>query len=509
MKRKDLNHLKIDAIAFQSDSNSFTGKTIDGIYIASKYTEEDIALLEDIDLAAGFAPYVRGIDTLMYVQKPWQIKQPLHEIVAENCNTFYHNQLAEHQKEITLALHTITQKGLDSSSLNAEQLTEHTGVILDTVEDMKVLLHQLPLSEIAVSIQTGEAILPILAFYIVAAQEQGIDTKTLNGNLYFDGLEINQNSSAFHASTSTKIHRDSLVYMRQYMPKFNVLSFSNNSLKQLNVTADQEVAFTLIQGIHYIKMGLEAQIPIDYLASHLSFSWTVGLNHFMEIAKMRAARLLWAKLIKPFNPKNEQSLALHIHAQTAIDTKVTTAAIDHLTPSTIEAATAVFGGVQSLQIQTSTSDMAFAIHHFLELETKSCKTIDPWAGSYYVEKLTLDIADKAWSLLEEMKELELAEINPVVTHILHKTKATTLAEEQTDTEKKPTPDAVNKIQLIKHQYSKRLEQIKSNRDTQKVQVALTQLTAGKATQEGNLLALAIEAARERATIAEIQKALAL
>lgn len=507
MKRKDLNHLKIDATAFQSKTDSTTSKTVDGIRIESRYTEEAIALLEDIDLAAGFAPYVRGIDALMYVQKPWQIKQSSPEIEAEKCNRFYRNQVAKHEKEITLDLHAITQKGLESPSLNAEQTTDSTGVILDTVEDMKVLLNQLPLSEISVSIQTGEAILPILAFYIVAAQELGIDTQALRGDLHYDGLEINQNSLAFNSSTSTKIHTDSLVYMHQYMPKFNVLSFSNNTLKRLNVTADQEVAFSLIQGLQLIKIGLQAQIPIDYLASHLSFTWTLGLNHFMEIAKMRAARLLWSKLIKPFNPKNEQSLALHINTQTASDTKVTTNPIDHLTPSTIEAATAVFGGVQSLQIQTSlsaNSDMTNAIHHYLELETKSCKTIDPWAGSYYVEKLTLDIADKAWNLIEEMKELELTEIHPALIRSLEVSKSEKVIEEQTNTEKKPAFDAV----IIK-QYSERLEQLKANRDVQKVQAALTQLTANKSTSEDNLVALAIEAARARATIEEIQTALAL
>ncbi|WP_158961250.1 methylmalonyl-CoA mutase family protein [Myroides fluvii] len=473
MKRKDVQHLNLNSTSFNTASTPSVSTTIEGMVIQQKYEKEDIEALDAVDFAAGFAPYVRGISPLMYVQQPWEIQLLPATNQLEAGNISYRKQIALGQKHLLFDLSPSTSAG---------------GFSIHTVEDVKILIDQLPLAEITATIRTNEALLPLLAMYIVAAQEQGIDTKFLRGNLQYDAFD-------FAPNTITPLHKailDSLDYTYQHMPHFKVLSLSNHHLKKKKLSADQEIAYSLAQGLTYIKSGVSEKIPIDYIASQVTFSWYTGVNYFMEIAKMRATRWLWSRLVHSFHPKSEQSLALTIQTQTerwGADTK------DDLTRVTTASTTAVFGGTQALAIafdHTAYGEhTALQLHQFMQEEMKATKTVDPWAGSYYVEHTTLALAEKAWNILEE-----ICPTDDLVAISLQKEHET--QQQQNGDTTAFFPDTMQK---------ERQAVIKVERDTQKVEWALTQLTQGVSNPTHNLLALAIEAVKVRATTEEIQRAL--
>ena len=469
MKRKDLQHLNLDSVSLSTASTSSATTAIEGLVIQKKYTEGDIEALETIDFAAGFAPYVRGISPLMYVQQPWQIQLIPATNQVEAANSSYRKQIALGQKNLLFDLSSSTSAG---------------GLTIYTVEDVKILFNQLPLTEISATIRTNEALLPLLAMYIVAAQEQGIETKLLRGNLQYDVLDFTVESTP----SLQKAILDSLNYTYRHMPHFKVLSLSNQHLKKGNFTADQEIAYSLAQGLTYIKAGVDAQIPIDSIASQFTFSWYAGANYFMEIAKMRAARLVWSRLIQSFHPKNEQSLALTIQTQTELWGKEIN---NDLTRVTTASTAAIFGGTQALAIAFDHpaygEHTALQLHQFIQSEMKATKTVDPWAGSYYVEHTTLALAEKAWNILEAITSME--DITPQEEQDIRKqnTQTTTLA--------------------VDEEQMKRLAITKAQRNTQKVEETLTRLTQAVANPNSNLLTVTIEAVKERATVEEIQLAL--
>ncbi|WP_410880066.1 methylmalonyl-CoA mutase family protein [Myroides sp. DW712] len=476
MKRKDLQHLKWDASSFPTPSTAIVGTTPTGTPNQQHYTEEDIECLEEIDFAAGFAPFVRGISPLMYVQQPWKIQHALQNNTLEEANSFYHTQIERGQKDLFFDFH---------SSKSQQESSHIKRFAIQSVEEMKLLLHQLPLGDVIATIRTDEAFLPLLALYLVAAEEEGIPMKLLRGNLQYDSFGF----VPAHAAILQRAIHDSLVYVSQYAPHFQVLSLSNQQLKKANCTADQEIAYTVMQGLTYVSAGRKAQIPVDYTATHLAVIWQMGLNPLMEIAKMRAIRLVWARTLHAFEPKNEQALALHLHAQ--LPTKEENEKED-LTTATIASTAAIFGGAQTLVVgQNAVIQTAYTVeqlHTFLQKEIKGANTVDPWGGSYYLENLTFRIAEKAWEIVQQKEDtmhlssdfLLSIQQNLNEQELQEKAKATTVSKDI------PLP---------------------LQRDTQKVNTALAQLKNAVLYSNGNLLALAIDAARARATKTEIQQAL--
>jgi|GEM_PF-5927568 len=473
MKRKDLQHLKWETSSFPTPSTAATASTtLEGISIQQRYTEEDVNFLEAFDYAAGFAPYVRGISPLMYVQQPWKIQQSLPTHTLEEANSTYHTQIQQGQKDLVFDFY---------STENQQKSTQSKGLLVQNIEEMKLLLHQLPLTDVVATIRTDEAFLPLLALYLVAAEEEGIAMKLLRGNLQYDAFSF----VPAHAAILQQAIYDSLVYVNQYVPHFQVLSLSNQQLKKANCTADQEIAYTVMQGLTYITAGLKAQIPVDYTATHLAVVWQMGLNPLMDIAKMRAIRLLWARALHAFDPKNEQALTLHLHAQ--LPTKQEGEKED-ITAATIAATAAIFGGAQTLVLgKDAVIQEEYTVKQldvFLQEEMKGTKTIDPWAGSYYLENLTFHIAEKAWEIVQH-KEDPMHMASDFLLSI--QPKANGLEKEQrARTVSKATP---------------------LQRDEQKVDTALVQLKNAVLHSNDNLLALAIEAVRARATTTEIQQAL--
>ncbi len=534
MKRKDLHHLEIDtsAIRNQSETSEFT--TAEGIAINKVYSETDLENIEHIGFAAGFAPNLRGPYSTMYVRRPWTIRQYAGFSTAEESNAFYRRNLAAGQKGLSVAFDLATHRGYDSDHERVVGDVGKAGVAIDSVEDMKILFDQIPLGEMSVSMTMNGAVLPIMAFYIVAALEQGVDPKLLSGTIQNDILKefMVRNTYIYPPSPSMKIIADIFEYTSKNMPKFNSISISGYHMQEAGATADIELAYTLADGLEYIRTGLAAGMKIDEFAPRLSFFWAIGMNHFMEIAKMRAGRMLWAKLLKQFNPTSEKSLALRTHCQTSGWSLTEQDPFNNVARTAIEAAAAAFGGTQSLH--TNALDEAIALptdfsariarntQIFLQEETKLCKTVDPWAGSYYVENLTQEIAQKAWALIEEVEELGgMTKAIEAGIPKLRIEEAAARKQARIDSGQdiivgvnqyrleKEDPLHILEVdnQTVRKQQIDRLNQIKATRDNQKVAEALAALTTSAKTGEGNLLALAIEAAKLRATLGEISDAL--
>jgi methylmalonyl-CoA mutase len=535
MKRKDVQHIVLTErsdISDLSDNDSF--KTAENIELLSYYSKDDLKAVEHLNFAAGIPPYLRGPYSTMYVRRPWTIRQYAGFSTAEESNAFYRRNLAAGQKGLSVAFDLATHRGYDSDHERVEGDVGKAGVAIDSVEDMKILFNQIPLDKMSVSMTMNGAVLPIMAFYIVAAEEQGITSNALAGTIQNDILKefMVRNTYIYPPSPSMKIISDIFEYTSENMPKFNSISISGYHIQEAGGTCDIELAYTLADGLEYIRTGLAAGMDIDSFAPRVSFFWGIGMNHFMEIAKMRAARLLWAKLIKQFNPKNQKSLALRTHCQTSGWSLTEQDPFNNVARTCIEAAAAVFGGTQSLH--TNALDEAIALptdfsariarntQIYLQEETNITKTVDPWAGSYYVEKLTHDIAQKAWSLIEEIESL--GGMTKAIEAGIPKIRI-----EEAAARKQARIDSgqdiivgVNKYELEKEdplhilevdnqtvrlQQIERLERIKSERNTTKVNEALTNLTDAARTGSKNLLALAIIAARERATLGEISDAL--
>ncbi|OIQ21025.1 MAG: methylmalonyl-CoA mutase [Flavobacterium sp. MedPE-SWcel] len=536
MKRKDLQHIQIKETL--NDTNEAVAQdtftTAEDIEVKQQYTAKDVENLEHIGFGAGFAPNLRGPYSTMYVRRPWTVRQYAGFSTAEESNAFYRRNLAAGQKGLSVAFDLATHRGYDSDHERVVGDVGKAGVAIDSVEDMKVLFDQIPLGEMSVSMTMNGAVLPIMAFYIVAAEEQGVKPELLSGTIQNDILKefMVRNTYIYPPTPSMKIIADIFEYTSNNMPKFNSISISGYHMQEAGATADIELAYTLADGLEYIRTGLAAGMKIDTFAPRLSFFWAIGMNHFMEIAKMRAGRMLWAKLLKQFNPENQKSLALRTHCQTSGWSLTEQDPFNNVARTCIEAAAAAFGGTQSLH--TNALDEAIALptdfsariarntQIFLQEETKITKTVDPWAGSYYVESLTKEIADKAWALIEEVEEL--GGMTKAIEEGIPK-----LRIEEAAARKQARIDStqdvivgVNKYrlekedplhildvdnQMVRNQQIERLNEIKATRDSKKVAECLEMLTTSAKTGEGNLLALAVDAARHRATLGEISDAL--
>ncbi|MAB48891.1 MAG: methylmalonyl-CoA mutase [Flavobacteriaceae bacterium] len=533
MSRKNLQHIELKSSA-EKENTSTDFLTAEDIKVKSNYSKEDLKDLEHLNFVAGIAPNLRGPYSTMYVRRPWTIRQYAGFSTAEESNAFYRRNLAAGQKGLSVAFDLATHRGYDSDHERVVGDVGKAGVAIDSVEDIKILFDQIPLDKMSVSMTMNGAVLPIMAFYIVAAEEQGVKPEQLAGTIQNDILKefMVRNTYIYPPTPSMKIISDIFEYTSQNMPKFNSISISGYHMQEAGATCDIELAYTLADGLEYIRKGLEAGMNIDTFAPRLSFFWAIGMNHFMEIAKMRAARMLWAKLVKQFNPKNSKSLALRTHCQTSGWSLTEQDPFNNVARTCIEAAAAAFGGTQSLH--TNALDEAIALptdfsariarntQIYLQEETHITKTVDPWAGSYYVESLTNEIAEKAWQLIEEVEEL--GGMTKAIEAGIPK-----LRIEEAAARKQARIDSgqdiivgVNKYQLkeedplhilevdnqtVRNQQIERLNHIKSTRDTKAVTDALSKLTAAAKSGEENLLALAVDAARKRATLGEISDAL--
>jgi len=536
MKRKDLQHITLKD-NFQDENGNHQADsylTAEGIELHKTYTEDDIEPLEHLDFGAGFAPNLRGPYSTMYVQKPWTIRQYAGFSTAEDSNAFYRRNLAAGQKGLSIAFDLPTHRGYDSDHERVVGDVGKAGVAIDSVEDMKVLFDQIPLNEMSVSMTMNGAVLPIMAFYIVAAEEQGVKPEQLSGTIQNDILKefMVRNTYIYPPASSMKIIADIFEYTSKKMPKFNSISISGYHMQEAGATADIELAYTLADGLEYIRTGLATGMKIDDFAPRLSFFWAIGMNHFMEIAKMRAGRMIWAKLIKQFNPKDEKSLALRTHCQTSGWSLTEQDPFNNVARTCIEAAAAVFGGTQSLH--TNALDEAIALptdfsariarntQIYLQEETKITKTVDPWAGSYYVESLTNEIVEKAWKLIEEVEEL--GGMTKAIETGIPKIRI-----EEAAARKQARIDSgqdiivgVNKYRLekedplqildvdnqkVRQQQLEKLNRIKASRNSNEVKASLQKLKICAETREGNLLEFAVEAARNRCTLGEISDAL--
>ena len=536
MKRKDLQHIQIKSVENSKSEIKVTTEfqTAEGIALKPTYTKQDIQQLEHLDFGAGFAPNLRGPYATMYVRRPWTVRQYAGFSTAEESNAFYRRNLAAGQKGLSIAFDLPTHRGYDSDHERVVGDVGKAGVAIDSVEDMKVLFDQIPLDEMSVSMTMNGAVLPIMAFYIVAAEEQGVATEKLSGTIQNDILKefMVRNTYIYPPTPSMKIIADIFEFTSKNMPKFNSISISGYHMQEAGATADIELAYTLADGLEYIRTGLAAGMKIDEFAPRLSFFWAIGMNHFMEIAKMRAGRMIWAKLVKQFEPKDDKSLALRTHCQTSGWSLTEQDPFNNVARTCIEAAAAAFGGTQSLH--TNALDEAIALptdfsariarntQLYLQDETKITKTVDPWAGSYYVENLTNEIAQSAWKLIEEVEEL--GGMTKAIESGIPK-----LRIEEAAARKQARIDSGQDIivgvnqyrlekedplqildvdnQMVRRQQLEQLERIKSTRNNEKVKNSLDKLIHCAKTGEGNLLEIAVEAARNRATLGEISDAL--
>ncbi|ULC60917.1 methylmalonyl-CoA mutase [Flaviramulus sp. BrNp1-15] len=534
MLRKNLQHieLKSEVPSLESEVSKF--QTAEGIEVKSIYSKKDVENLEHLNFVAGIAPNLRGPYSTMYVRRPWTIRQYAGFSTAEESNAFYRRNLAAGQKGLSVAFDLATHRGYDSDHERVVGDVGKAGVAIDSVEDMKILFDQIPLDKMSVSMTMNGAVLPIMAFYIVAAEEQGVKPEQLAGTIQNDILKefMVRNTYIYPPTPSMKIISDIFEYTSKHMPKFNSISISGYHMQEAGATCDIELAYTLADGLEYIRKGLAAGMDIDTFAPRLSFFWAIGMNYFMEIAKMRAARMLWAKLVKQFNPKNEKSLALRTHCQTSGWSLTEQDPFNNVARTTIEAAAAAFGGTQSLH--TNALDEAIALptdfsariarntQIFLQEETHITKTVDPWAGSYYLEKLTHDIAQKAWSLIEEVEELGgMTKAIEAGIPKIRIEEAAAKKQARIDSgqdiivgvnkyrldEEEPISTLEVDNQTVRNQQIEQLNSIKSERNSEKVKLALLKLTKAARTGKENLLALAVHAARERATLGEISDAL--
>lgn len=506
----------------------------EGIPIKNFYTYEDIVELEHLDYAAGIPPFLRGPYATMYTQKPWTIRQYAGFSTAEESNAFYRRNLAAGQKGLSVAFDLPTHRGYDSDNERVLGDVGKAGVAIDTVEDMKILFDQIPLAEMSVSMTMNGAVIPIMAFYIVTALEQGAKLEELKGTIQNDILKefMVRNTYIYPPEQSMRIIADIFKFTSQYMPKFNSISISGYHMQEAGATADQELAYTLADGLEYLGPGLKAGIPIDKFAPRLSFFWAAGMNHFMEIAKMRAARLLWAKIVKQFNPQNPKSMSLRTHTQTSGWSLTAQDPFNNVARTCIEAMAAAFGHTQSLH--TNALDEAIALptdfsariarntQILLQEETQICRVIDPWGGAYYLETLTDLLAHKAWALIQEVEELggmTKAIIAGIPKMRIEEASARRQARIDSGLD---TIVGVNKYKLekeepiqilevdntiVREKQIQRINEVKASRDNKKVQQALDAITKACETGEGNLLELAIEAAKHRATLGEISYAM--
>ena len=537
MNRKNLQNINLKKLDF---SKSFVKRknekflTSENINLKSYYSKDDLKKLEQIDFGAGIEPFLRGPYSTMYVTKPWTIRQYAGYSTAEESNMFYKRNLKSGQKGLSVAFDLPTHRGYNSDNNRVYGDVGKAGVAIDSVEDMKILFDGIPLDKMSVSMTMNGAVLPIMAFYIVAANEQGVKISDLKGTIQNDILKeyMVRNTYIYPPKESMEIISDIFKFTSKEMPKFNSISISGYHMQEAGATNDLELAYTLANGLEYVRNGIAAGLKIDEFAPRLSFFWGIGMNHFMEIAKLRAARVLWAKLIKTFNPKSNKSMALRAHCQTSGWSLTRQDPFNNITRTTIEACSAVFGGTQSLH--TNSLDEAIALptdfsakiardtQLYLQNEIKITNTIDPWAGSYYLESITDELIKKSWGHIQEIENL--GGMTKAIKKGIPK-----LRIEQAATKKQAKIDSkesiivgVNKFESddedeidylevdnnkVRNQQIERIKKIKLERDNLKVKKALDELRSAAKNKNKNLLALAIDAAKERATIEEISASL--
>ena len=507
--------------------------TPEQIPVKPVYTKEDLEGMEHLNYAAGVAPYLRGPYSVMYAMQPWTVRQYAGFSTAEESNAFYRRNLAAGQKGLSVAFDLATHRGYDSDHPRVVGDVGKAGVAIDSILDMKILFDQIPLDKMSVSMTMNGAVLPVLAFYIVTALEQGATMDQLAGTIQNDILKefMVRNTYIYPPEFSMKIIADIFEFTSQNMPKFNSISISGYHMQEAGATADIEMAYTLADGLEYLRTGVKAGIDIDAFAPRLSFFWAVGMNHFMEIAKMRAARMIWAKLVKQFNPKNPKSMALRTHSQTSGWSLTEQDPFNNVGRTAIEAMAAALGHTQSLH--TNALDEAIALptdfsariarntQLYIQQETEICRAVDPWAGSYYVESLTQELYTKAWALIEEVEKL--GGMSKAVETGVPKMR---IEEAAARTQGRIDSGAqgiigVNKYRLEKEDpidileidntavrlaQIERLNKLRAERNEGECQAALEALSKAVETGEGNLLALAIEAAKKRASLGEISYA---
>lgn len=515
-------------------SNGGTWKSPEGIEVKPAYTAVDIKDLEHIGYASGLPPYLRGPYATMYTTKPWTIRQYAGFSTARESNAFYRRNLAEGQRGLSVAFDLATHRGYDSDHPRVSGDVGKAGVAIDSVLDMKILFDQIPLDKMSVSMTMNGAVIPIMAFYIVAAEEQGVKPAQLSGTIQNDILKefMVRNTYIYPPTPSMRIVADIFEYTSKKMPKFNSISISGYHMHEAGAPAHIELAYTLADGLEYIRKGIAAGIAIDDFAPRLSFFWGIGMNFFMEVAKMRAGRLLWSKIVQQFNPKNPKSMALRTHSQTSGWSLTEQDPYNNVTRTCIEALAAVMGGTQSLH--TNSLDEAIALptdfsariarntQLFIEKETGVTKMVDPLGGSYYVESLTAELAEKAWELIEEVEKL--GGMTKAIESGIPKMRI-----EQAAAAKQARIDSgrdiivgVNKFLVdekpdfdilevdntaVRKEQVERLKEIRATRDSKAVEEALAAITKCASTGEGNLLDLAVDAARKRATLGEISDAM--
>jgi methylmalonyl-CoA mutase len=538
MNKPDFNKVDIRHIAGNvKETAGETGKpfrTNEGIDVKKNYTNKDIKNLEHLSDLPGIAPNTRGPYPTMFVSRPWTVRQYAGFSTAEESNAFYRRNLAMGQKGLSVAFDLATHRGYDSNHPRVTGDVGKAGVAIDSVEDMKILFDGIPLDQMSVSMTMNGAVLPIMAFYIVAAEEQGVSPDKLAGTIQNDILKeyMVRNTYIFPPEMSMKIIADIFEYTSNNMPKFNSISISGYHMQEAGATADIELAYTLADGLEYVRTGLKAGIDIDSFAPRLSFFWAIGMNYFMEIAKMRAARKMWAQMMQTFEPKNPKSLALRTHSQTSGWSLTEQDPFNNITRTLIEANAAAMGHTQSLH--TNALDEAIALptdfsariarntQLFLQEETMMTKVIDPWGGSYYVEKLTDELMDKAWELIGEIEELGgMAKAIETGLPKMKIEEAAAKRQAQIDSRAESiigvnkyrldTEDPIDILDidntLVRQKQIDRINRMKADRDETEVMAFLAKLTEVARIGDGNLLACSVDAARARATIGEISDAI--
>lgn len=533
--KPDFKKIDINAIPESKTKADYKAdwETVEHINVKPAYTAEDLANMEHLNYAAGIAPYLRGPYSTMYVMRPWTVRQYAGFSTAEESNAFYRRNIAAGQKGLSVAFDLATHRGYDADHERVMGDVGKAGVSICSVEDMKVLFDQIPLNKMSVSMTMNGAVLPILAFYIVAALEQGAKYEELQGTIQNDILKefMVRNTYIYPPEFSMRIIADIFAFTSQNMPKFNSISISGYHMQEAGATCDIELAYTLADGWDYLRTGVKSGLDIDAFAPRLSFFWCSGMNHFMEIAKMRAARMLWAKIVKTFNPKSDKSLALRTHTQTSGWSLTEQDPFNNVARTCVEAMGAALGHTQSLH--TNALDEAIALptdfsariarntQIYIQEETNVCRTVDPWAGSYYIESLTKEIADRAWEHIMEIeamggmaKAIETGLPKMRIEEAAARKQARIDAGNETivgiNKYRLEHEDAIDTLEVdntaVRESQIKRLNALRASRNEADVQRCLEAITEAARTGNGNLLALAIEAAKVRATLGEISMA---
>jgi methylmalonyl-CoA mutase len=532
--RKSFEEVSLNTDSLSGSAEKGVFSTSEKIELASYYNKSDLNEISHLGFVSGIAPFLRGPYGSMYAIRPWTVRQYAGFSNAEESNAFYRRNLAAGQKGLSVAFDLATHRGYDSDHERVVGDVGKAGVAIDSILDMKILFDQIPLNEMSVSMTMNGAVIPIMAFYIVAAEEQGVKQEELSGTIQNDILKefMVRNTYIYPPAPSMRIIADIFAYTAEKMPRFNSISISGYHMQEAGATASIELAYTLADGLEYLRAGINAGMDVDSFAPRLSFFWAIGMNHFMEIAKMRAGRLLWSKLVAQFNPKNEKSLALRTHCQTSGWSLTEQDPFNNIARTCIEAMAAGFGGTQSLH--TNALDEAIALptdfsariarntQIYLQQETGMTDIIDPWGGSYYVEKLTQQLVDESWKLIQEVEELGgMAKAIETGVPKMRIEEAAARKQARIDAGKDIIV-GVNRYQLekedamdilevdntkVRESQLERLKVLRENRNPERVKAALDKLAEAARTGNGNLLEIAVECARERASLGEISQAM--